>query len=310
MRIFSDSVTDGARKSASDTAYLRDRIHLNLAGVGAMLALASAKGGVGKSMLAVNIAAALALKGRKVAIFDADLNSPSIAAMLGIKPPRHLPMIEGIEPASGPHGLRFVSSELVPGGEPEPINFTDSDGDFDAPAAKNHAVELSYFEALQRILAHTRFGNLDLLIIDLAPGLDRLHTVAAMLPLDVILLLSHPSAHAARAARHAVEIANGTGSAVVRLVENMVGFNCDGCRAVRPLWPQGDLHGVARDSQAPIIARLAFEPRVADSTDRGILFVREYAATPTGKSLADLAGQVETIFSARVRPAEIPATES
>src|SRR5450759_5174063 len=91
MRIFSDSVTDGARKSASDTAYLRDRIHLNLAGVGATLALASAKGGVGKSMLAVNIAAALALKGRKVAIFDADLNSPSIAAMLGIKPPRHLP---------------------------------------------------------------------------------------------------------------------------------------------------------------------------------------------------------------------------
>src|SRR5271168_4038184 len=116
MRIFSDIDNDGS----PDPAGVRNRIRANLSGVGATLALASARGGVGKSMLAVNVAAALAMKGRKVVIVDADLNSPSVAAMLGIKPQRRLPMIEGIEPTAGPHGLRIVSSDQLPGGEAPP----------------------------------------------------------------------------------------------------------------------------------------------------------------------------------------------
>ncbi len=124
MRIFSDIGNGGSVEIAD----VRERIRANLSGVGATIALASARGGVGKSMLAVNIAAALALKGRKVAIVDADLNSPSIAAMLGMKPQRRLPMIEGIEPAAGPHGLRVVSSDQLPGGEAPPMSFAQ---DFD-----------------------------------------------------------------------------------------------------------------------------------------------------------------------------------
>ena len=119
MRIFSDIGNGGSVEIAD----LRERIRANLSGVGATIALASARGGVGKSMLAVNVAAALALKGRKVAIVDADLNSPSVAAMLDIKPQRRLPMIEGIEPTAGPHGLRIVSSDQLPGGEAPPISF-------------------------------------------------------------------------------------------------------------------------------------------------------------------------------------------
>src|ERR1700752_2800920 len=109
MRIFSDierGVSDGSSVENADT---RERIRANLSGVGAKIALASARGGVGKSMLAVNIAAAGTMKGRKVAIFDADLNSPSIAAMLGMKPQRRYPTSGAIEPVAGPHGLRLVS---------------------------------------------------------------------------------------------------------------------------------------------------------------------------------------------------------
>src|SRR5271155_6062900 len=119
MRIFSD-IANGGSVEITD---VRERIRANLSGVGATIALASARGGVGKSMLAVNVAATLALKGRKVAIVDADLNSPSVAAMLAMKPQRRLPMIEGIEPAARPHGLRVVSSDQLPGGEPPPISF-------------------------------------------------------------------------------------------------------------------------------------------------------------------------------------------
>src|SRR5271156_4261543 len=123
MRIFSDIEDGGSVGSSVDPAGVRDRIRTNLSGVGATIALASARGGVGKSMLAVNIAAAWAMKGRKAAIVDAGLNSPSVAAMLGMKPQRRYPMIEGIELVAGPRGLRLVSSDQLAGGEPPPISF-------------------------------------------------------------------------------------------------------------------------------------------------------------------------------------------
>ncbi|HLX04106.1 MAG TPA: P-loop NTPase [Candidatus Binatus sp.] len=308
MRIFSDIDNDGS----VDSAGVRDRIRINLSSVGATIALASARGGVGKSMLAVNIAAATAMKGRKVAIIDTDLNSPSIAAMLGMKPQRRYPMIEGIEPVAGPHGLRVVSSDQLPGGEPPPISFVDDqlDGNGGEPVApaSTRPAELSYRGALSRMLAQSQFGSVDLLIIDLASGLDRLHALASMVALDGVVLLTHPSAQDTSAARQAMKIGRAIGAPIIGIVENMAGFNCDGCRAVRPLWPEGDLNGIAREASVPILGRLAFEPRLADSTDRGVLFVREYASTPTGKVLVDIAGHIELIVAARTRAVNTPAS--
>ena len=311
MRIFSD-IGNGGSVEITD---VRERIRANLSGVGATIALASARGGVGKSMLAVNVAAALALKGRKVAIVDADLNSPSVAAMLGIKPQRRLPMIEGIEPTAGPHGLRIVSSDQLPGGEAPPVSFA---SDLDQPDGNNgnepaattsaRPVELGYSEAINRILAQSQFGNVDLLLIDLATGLDRLYSLASVVTLDGVVLLSHPSTQDTSAARDLLKIGRGIGAPIVGIVENMVGFNCDACRSVRPLFPEGDLHGIAREAAVPILARLAFEPRLADSTDRGVLFVREYASTPTGKVLADIANQVDAMIVPRTRAAEPPVS--
>ncbi len=314
MRIFSDIDSDGSGGSSTDSAGVRERIRTNLVGVGATIALASARGGVGKSMLAVNIAAAWAMKGRKVALVDADLNSPSVTAMLAMKPQRRYPTTDGVEPAAGPHGLRVVSSDQLPGGEAPPISFVqdydqaDGNGSEPVAPAPTRPAELNYREALSRMLAQSQFGTLDLLIIDLASGLDRLHALASMMTLDGVLLLTHPSAQETSAARHAIKIGRAIGAPVVGIVENMAGFNCDGCRAVRPLWPEGDLNGLAREAAVPILGRLAFEPRLADSTDRGVLFVREYASTPTGKVLAEIANQVEAIVATRTRAANTPAT--
>ena len=313
MRIFSDIDNDGSGGSPTDSAGVRERIRTNLSGVGATIALASARGGVGKSMLAVNIAAALAMKGRKVAIVDTDLNSPSVNSMLRMKPQRRYPTLGGIEPAAGPHGLRVVSSDQLPGGEPPPISFvqdydqTDGNGAEPVAPAPTGPAELSYRAALNRMLSESQFGTLDLLLIDLATGLDRLYSLASMTALDGVLLLTHPSAQDTTAAQHAIKIGRAIGAPVVGIVENMAGFNCDGCRAVRPLWPEGDLNGVAREAGVPILGRLAFEPRLADSTDRGALFVREFASTPTGKVLVEIANQVEAIVAAHTRVLNTPA---
>ncbi|HEV2171586.1 MAG TPA: P-loop NTPase [Candidatus Binatus sp.] len=296
---------DGDSSTAGSGVH--EQIRANLTGVGATIALASARGGVGKSMLAVNVAAYLAIKGRKVALVDADLNSPSLGAMLAMKPQRRLPMVEGIEPAAGPHGLRVVSSDQLHGGEAPPVSFaSDFDGDPIAPAPTRPA-ELGYRVALERLLAQSQFGTVDLLIIDLASGLDRLHALASMVALDAVILVTHPSAQDTAAARNAIKMGRAGGVPIAGIVENMAGFNCDGCRSVRPLWPEGDLQGVAREAGVPILARIGFEPRLADSTDRGVPFVREYAPTPTGKVLVDLANQVDAMIAARTRPAATPA---
>jgi ATP-binding protein involved in chromosome partitioning len=291
MRIFREigAEADAGAQPAEEVAQLR----ANLAGVRSIIAVASAKGGTGKSSIVVNLAAALALEGRKVAILDADLNSPTIVAMLGMKVPRRFHSMEGIEPSAGPLGLRIAASNLIPGGEPPPMSFLDDDP---TPAIANNGhgpLELSYSATLRRLLAQTRFGTLDLLLIDLAPGLDQLFRIARIAPLSGALIVTQPSDISVRASGAALEMAALCSTRVLGLIENMVGFNCDGCHSVRPLMPHGDLAAVANTAGIPVLGRLPFDPRLAECCDRGAIFVRQYADTPLARQLIALAQSLD-----------------
>ncbi len=304
MRIFTDYAGP-----TEETGSQFELVRTNLASIKSVLAIASVKGGTGKSTLAVNLGAALALKGRKVAIVDADLNAPSILSMLGMKPPRHLPMLEGIEPAAGPYGLRIISSEMLTGGEPPPVSFISDDSDNNNGATRHaSSVDIKWTEALGRMLAQARLGALDLLIVDLAPGLDRLHALARLAPISGALLLTHTSGLASAAMRKAFEYARASRIDFVGVVENMAGFNCEECRSVRPLWPEGEVASIAAGAAVRLLGRLAFDPRLAESSDRGFLFVREHAATPTGKGLTEMAAQLETVLAARGRDGAAAST--
>src|SRR5215467_1141957 len=116
MRIFTE-LAAGVKNDDSRQRQLLEQVRANLAEARATLLIASAKGGCGKSVIAANVAGSLALRGKKVAIIDADLNAPSIIGILGMRQPRGLPLVEGIQPATGPLGLRIVSSDLLPAGE-------------------------------------------------------------------------------------------------------------------------------------------------------------------------------------------------
>jgi ATP-binding protein involved in chromosome partitioning len=296
MRIFSELEPGEAADSSIREAESRPLTSLTT--VRAIVGCGSARGGVGKSALLVNIAAALALAGRKIGIVDADLNSPSIAAMLGVRAGRQAFAIDEIEPSAGPLGLRIVSSESLPEGEP-PVSFVEIDEG--RPVAQNgaHPNEFGYLATMRRLLSQSRFGPLDLVLVDLAPGVEHMYRLLKILPRVKLLLASHSSELSARAMRAAFGVAAQHPDAVIGVVENMAGFNCDGCHRVRPLLPFGAVAAYAREAGAPLLERLPFDPRFAETCDRGVIFVREYPQTPLAKQIAALAQAIDKAVEAR-----------
>lgn len=308
MRVFSDG---GAAAAECAVPLIEGiaKVRVNLAAVKSVIALSSARGGVGKSAIAVNLATALAQAGRKVALVDGDLNAPSSLAMLGMKPPRRVPYAEMLEPGAGPLGLRIGGAALLPDPAATPISFLET-GSVSLPVPQSNGAEMAtpgYTETLLRILGHTRYGALDLMLIDLAPGLESLARLLAIAPNAAVLLISHPSGLAAQATRQVLEAVAGDRDRVIGIIENMAGFSCEGCHSVRPLLPQGGLATVANAAGIAVLERLPFDPRLAESNDRGTLFVREYPETPLAKQLAALALAIERV-AAESRPAELPAT--
>ncbi len=278
------------------------RVKVNLTPVRSVVAFASAKGGVGKSAILTNVAVALALKGRKVGLLDADLDSPSVAAMLGMKRARLYPTADGIDPASGPLGLRVVASNLLVESEPPPLSLTEEE----PPTISNGArpVELTRPQMLRRLLGQTRFGALDFLLIDVAPGLGEMGLIIRTAPITGLVLLTHPSVLGVQAVKAALQAAARTGTPVMGIIENMTGFYCESCHSMRPLLPHGDLAALVRDKGPAIMARLSFDPRLADACDRGAPFVKECADAPLAKQLVEVATRLDELLAAQPRPAQ------
>lgn len=258
----------------------------------AVVAIASARGGVGKTALCVNLAATLAIAGRRVAIVDADLNSPGILAMLGMRPLQRFSPGEEIEPATGPLGLRVVSSALLADGEPSAFSFLADDEAAPASANGMRPLELDLRATMRRLLG-AHLGPLDVVLVDLASGLAQLHYLARIAELAGVVMVTQPSDAAVRATREAMEILGHMAVPVLGLIENMLGFSCDSCHAVRPLFPRGDLASLERGGAIPVLGRLPFDPRLAECCERGTLFVREHADAPAARQFGLIATALE-----------------
>lgn len=297
MRLFREFENNAAPEGGTHGGDEVGELRLHPINVKAIVALASARGGVGKSSLTVNLAIALALKGRKVGILDADLNSPCIATMLGMRRIQAFQAAGVIEPAAGPLGLRVIGIDLLGGDfSPTPVFGTETT----ASAAQEPAA-LSESQALRRLLAETRFGALDLLLIDLPSGLDHFERMARLAALSGVLFVTQSTDLALRGVRRAIDVAAENSTPLLGIIENMAGFYCGHCQSVRPLFPQGDTMGLRREFESSILGRLPFDPRLAESCDRGVVFVRQYADAPLAKELIALAERLEHALSARAQ---------
>jgi ATP-binding protein involved in chromosome partitioning len=266
-----------------------------LAQIKAVVAFASAKGGTGKSTMVANFAVALALKGRKIGIVDADLDSPSVAQMLGLARVRLLSNQGAVEPSNGPFGIRIIAND--PSAVEPPPNFALDDSQLepgDVPIMDAGA----HFTSLEDLMARAHFGALDLLLIDLPPGFKHAVQLCRWIERAGVVLVLPSSASAAGAVRRSLEQARRDGLHMLGLIENMQGFYCGNCHSVRPLLPRSDLGALAREFDVPILGRLPFDARLAESCDSGHPFVREYPDAPVSKLINEVAQALLAAVSA------------
>ena len=259
------------------------RLHARLAEVRAIVAVVSGKGGVGKSSLTANLAASWALEGRRVGVLDADLNGPSMATMLGVRGRRLVVGAEGVTPPEGALGVRVMSMDLLLPSDDAPLVW-------EAPTqAESHtwrgAMEAN---ALREFLADTAWGALDVLLLDLPPGTDRLVTVASLLPtLSGTIVVTIPSEVAHLVVRKSITIAAQAKAPVLGLVENMAG-----------LFPGPSGVDLAREAGIPFLGAVPFDPALAAASDLGEPLV---ASAPTCEAARALTTIARTVAAALAR---------
>lgn len=221
-------------------------------GVARIIAIASGKGGVGKSTLSANLATALAAEGRKVGLLDADVYGPSQHRMLGVSGRPASPDGQTILPLRN-HGVTLMSLGLLTQ-EDEAVIWR-------GPMLMG---------ALQQMLFQVQWGALDVLIVDLPPGTgDVQMTLAQKAQLDGAIIVSTPQDIALLDARKGIDMFNKMEVPILGLVENMSTHICSKCGFEEPLFGHG---GVAREAEklgAPLLAEIPLHIAIRTSGDGG-----------------------------------------
>lgn len=247
IRTYHDLTEPDASDLPGQIGAQRARVAARLAPIARVLAVMSGKGGVGKSYVTAHLARGLARAGRGVGVLDADLNGPTAARLLGAGRATLVVGDEAVGPATGTDGVRVVSMDLLLE-DGHPLSFR-------GPSADRFiwrgALEAA---ALREFLADVAWGPLDVLLVDLPPGLGRFEELADLLPTPPgVLTVTIPTPESLEAVRRALRAARERGAPLLGVVENMVGgaFSGDAGAAL------------AREFQVPLLARLPFHPEPA-----------------------------------------------
>ena len=281
MKRYRDVAGDGGSDIVGQVQAQQARLRARLSSVRAVLAVVSGKGGVGKSSITANLAGALALAGARVGGLDADVNGPSMAKMLGVRGRRLVVGPDGVEPPAGALGIAVMSMDLMLPDDATPVAW-------DAPTqAEGHtwrgAMEAS---ALREFLADTAWGSLDVLLLDLPPGTDRLVTVLGLVPVVAgAVIVTVPSGVSHLVVRRSITAAAAAGAPVLGLIENMAGMFQG---------PGGE--DLAHAAAIPFLGRVPFDPALAAAADRGEPYVAVAPAAPAALALSAIAAGLAAVI--------------
>ena len=285
MKRYRDIAGDGGSNIVGQVQAQQGRIVARLKDVRAILAVVSGKGGVGKSSVTANLAGALALSGARVGVLDADLNGPTMAKMLGARGRTLEVGASGVEPPAGALGIRVMSMDLLLADDATPLSW-------DAPSQAEAHTWRGTMEAnaLREFLADTAWGALDVLLIDLPPGTDRLATVIGLVPaLAGTVLVTIPSDVSRLVVRKSITVARGAAAPVLGLIENMAG-----------MFPGPGGEALALEAGVPFLGSVPFDPALAAAADRGEPYVAVAPDAPAARALTAIAAALrDTLLAAR-----------
>jgi ATP-binding protein involved in chromosome partitioning len=217
----------------------------------------SGKGGVGKSTVAANLAAGLALRGYKVGLLDCDIHGPTIPTIFGLESQKPDVNEEGIIPIPVLPNLSVMSIGFLLGDKDSPIIWR-------GPAKMG---------AIKQFLEEVNWGALDFLIIDLPPGTgDEPLSVAQLIPnCDGSVLVTTPQDVALISVRKSITFSGKLNVPIIGLVDNMHGLICPHCGKPIEVFGTGGVEKASEDFNIPVLARLPIEPQVAEMEDKGTI---------------------------------------
>jgi ATP-binding protein involved in chromosome partitioning len=282
VKKYRDIVGDGGSNIVGQVEAQQARLGARLREVKSIVAVVSGKGGVGKSSITANLAGAFALAGARVGVLDADLNGPSMATMLGVRGRTLVVDAAGVEPPAGALGIRVMSMDLLLADDATPVTW-------DAPSQAEAHTWRGTMEAnaLREFLADTVWGALDVLLVDLPPGTDRLATIAGLVPaLSGTVVVTIPSDVAHLIVRKSLTVARAAAAPVLGVIENMAG-----------LFPGPGGESLARESGVPFLGRIPFDPALAAAADQGQPYVSLAPDTPAARSLTAIAATLRTVLT-------------
>ncbi len=289
MKKYRDIVGDGGSGIVSQVEEQQRRLIERLASVRHVITVISGKGGVGKSSVTANLASAFVRDGLALGVLDADLNGPSIAKLLGVRG-HSLPVTaKGVLPPETPQGIRVMSMDLLLPSDETPLTWAA------ATQVESHVWRGNMeANALREFLADTAWGALDLLLVDLPPGADRLTTVAGLVPgMSGTVVVTIPSEVSHLVVKKSISVALEVRVPILGLLENMAGYVCGTCGALGPLFHGPGSEGVAAEFGIPFLGRIPFDPRMAVASDRGSPFVAEHPESPAGQAFLQIANRIK-----------------
>jgi len=263
VKSYFDIAGDGGSGIVAQVARQRSRIDAALSPIRHRVAIASGKGGVGKSTLTLQLACALRARGLDVAIMDADLNGPSQAHLAGLRDAAIVPGPDGrISLPRTTNGIGVFSlGSLLHGADAL---------DFESAArGESHTWRATReFTLIGELLASIDWGRLDVLLFDLPPGPERTLQYAEFLGPDTAFVLVTVPSDLSRGvvARSATALLRH-GSRVLGCIDNMSGYYCRDCGAVKPLFAETVDTAVG----VPSLGAVPFDPEIARCSDRGLV---------------------------------------
>ncbi|MBL6952596.1 MAG: Mrp/NBP35 family ATP-binding protein [Alphaproteobacteria bacterium] len=248
---------------------------MELPGIKAVVAVASGKGGVGKSTVTVNLAVSLHRLGLKVGILDADIYGPSMPRMLGIS---GQPRSDGdkLETMQG-HGVVCMSIGFLV--------------DPDQPTIWRGPMVMG---ALEQLLGDVKWGELDILLVDMPPGTgDAQLTMAQKVPLVGAIIVSTPQDIALIDARKGLNMFRQTDVPVMGMIENMSYYHCPSCGHRAEIFGHGGARETAAELGCDFLGEIPLHISLRETSDAGTPIAAAYPDSPQAKAFMDIASEVK-----------------